>query len=157
MLGDNIHIIAHRGNLNGPDMSTENNLSQIEKCISLGYECEVDVWLVGDKFHLGHDAPQHWIDINYLKRHSNALWCHCKNVESLTELLKHSEINCFFHQFDDYTLTSHKNIWTYPGKKTPKNGIVVMPELYPNIKYNKKDIYGVCTDYVETVESFFTE
>ena len=36
--------------------------------------------------------------------------------------------NYFWHQNDDYTITSKGYIWAYPGKKLNKNAIYVLPE-----------------------------
>ena len=57
----------------------------------------------------------------------------------------------FWHQEDDFTLTSSHHIWTYPGKDLTNNSIAVMPENSEEYwEYVKKlDIFGVCTDYVE--------
>ena len=148
-------IIAHRANLNGPNKETENKPEQIQLCILKGYHCEIDVWLINDKLFLGHDEPQYEINLTFILNNVTKLWCHCKHLESFQYLLKFKEINCFFHNVDDYVLTSHLYIWTYPGKQVPEeNCIVVMPEWDKNIKYNK-NISGICTDYVESFESFF--
>lgn len=148
-------IIAHRANLNGPNENTENKVEQIQLCLSKGYHCEIDVWLINNKLFLGHDEPQYETDISFLLENHNKLWCHCKHLESFQYLLKFKEINCFLHNVEDYVLTSHLYIWTYPGKQVPNtNGIVVMPEWHKDIKYDK-NIKGICTDYVESVMSFF--
>lgn len=149
-------IIAHRANLNGPDKSIENSPQQIELCLSKNYDCEIDVWLINNKLFLGHDEPQYEITLSFILKNKDKLWCHCKHLDSFQFLLKYKEINCFYHQSDDYVLTSKGYVWVYPGKDIPNdNGIVVMPEWNPNIKYNKDKIMGICTDYVENIEQFF--
>ena len=147
-------VIAHRANLNGPNLLTENTQEQIMFAISQGFDCEIDLWYVIDKLYLGHDNPQYETNIDFLLQYFDKLWCHCKHLESFEYILKYSELNCFYHQTDDYILTSKKIVWTYPGKSVPQNGIVVMPELFPLIKYDKKSIGGICTDYPVTVDSF---
>lgn len=149
-------IIAHRANLSGPNKLTENSPTQIQFCLSQMYHCEIDVWLINDILFLGHDEPQYKIDISFILENVNQLWCHCKHLESFEYLLKIKEVNCFYHQNDDYVLTSHGHIWVYPGKQMPKeNGILVMPEWDRNIKYDTDGIYGICTDYAENISSFF--
>jgi hypothetical protein len=56
-------------------------------------------------------------------------------------------MNSFWHQEDDYTLTSHGWIWCYPGKTVPLSyrTIAVMPELY-DTDWTK--FGGICSDYV---------
>lgn len=149
-------IIAHRANLNGPNPEKENQIESILACINRGFDVEIDLWYFEDDFYLGHDQADYEIDIAFLLRYSNKLWCHCKNLAAFEKLLNYSEINCFWHQKDDYILTSRKNIWVYPGKKVPENGIVVMPE-WDSEKYEKKYIGGICTDYPMEVDKFLVK
>ena len=150
-------IIAHRGNINGPDPLTENSPLQILLALSQGFECEIDLWYCNDKLYLGHDNPQYETNINFLFNFSDKLWCHCKHLESFIYLLQFDNLNCFYHQTDDYILTSKRIIWVYPGKSVPKDGIVVMPELYPLLKYLDDHIGGICTDYPSQIKSFLIE
>jgi hypothetical protein len=143
-------LIAHRGLFQGPDKNKENSPEQIELSLSKGYDCEVDVWLIYNKWFLGHDEPQYEVPINFLGK--QGLWIHCKNLDALyafSDLPIHYEY--FWHQNDDYTLTSGNWIWTYPGKYLTKNSVAVMPETDEDYwEYVKTlKIFGVCTDYVE--------
>lgn len=137
-----MEFIAHRGNIKGPNPSEENKPEYINKAIEKGYGVEIDVWKIGDKLFLGHDEPQYEIKGSYLK--NPKFWCHAKNIESLEYMLKHN-IHCFWHQEDNYTITSKGYIWCYPGKKTPVGSICVMPEKYNTEKYDM--CYGVCSDF----------
>ena len=61
-----------------------------------------------------------------------------------------SGYNYFWHQEDDYTLTSKNFIWAYPRKLYTPNTVIVMPE-WGNMSYDSlrdADCYGVCSDYV---------
>ena len=142
-------IISHRGNLEGSDLLKENNPDQIKKVLNLGFDVEIDMWLVDNKeFLLGHDKPIYSIYNEFLK--IDRIWCHCKNLEVLRCLLFFNYgCNYFWHQEDDFTLTNKNYVWTYPGKELTDRSILVLPEQnninYQNIK--DKNIYGVCTDY----------
>ena len=137
-------IICHRGNIYGVNTEFENNPEYLETALSAGFDIETDVWYINNKFLLGHDKPQYEISLDWLKKEH--IWCHCKNVEALYELLKYKSINCFFHDQDDYTLTSHGYIWTYPKNiiLTDKS-IAVMPEKVKG--WNLTNAYGICTDF----------
>jgi hypothetical protein len=135
-------IISHRGNLNGPS-PLENKPYHIRYCLSNNIECEIDVWSINDKFYLGHDYAMYPIDVDFLKL--NGLWCHCKNLEALEKLLE-LNIHCFWHQNDDFTLTSKGFIWTYPNKNIRKNSIIVDNDL--NWREKNYNCYAVCTDYL---------
>ena len=141
-------IISHRGNINGSDLSIENSPDQIDNCIGLGYDVEIDLRIIDNIFYLGHDTPDHVIEFEWLLKNKNNLWIHCKNLESLKHL-SDSDLNFFWHQSDDYTLTSKGYVWTYPGKDVISKSVIVMPEKisFDFSQLKEYDVYGVCTDY----------
>lgn len=147
-------LIAHRGNTNGHNSKTENHPDQIIKCIENGYDVEVDLRYdtKTDTLWLGHDAPQHMITWWWLAGKADYLWIHCKDIQTLHEFsTKTSSYNYFWHQNDEYTLTSKNYIWSYPGKSYTSNTVIVMPEtvnidLKMLLVYN---CYGICTDFVD--------
>ena len=145
-------FIAHRGNTNGPDQF-ENSPEHIDKAISLGFDVEVDVWVDGYKIFLGHDEPQYKIDNFFLEKRRNNIWCHAKNIHALKYLLD-NRFHVFFHDKDDYTLTSKGYIWSYPGTTLVEGSICVVPEMMTQdpdyLEKNIHLIHGVCSDYVQT-------
>ena len=42
-------LIAHRGNINGPNPEKENHPDYINTAIKSGYDVEVDVWFIDNK------------------------------------------------------------------------------------------------------------
>jgi hypothetical protein len=132
-------IIAHRGNLNGPNPMTENQEHTITKAIKEGFDCEIDVWKVDDELWLGHDGPEHKTSLEFLETHVSKLWVHCKNLDALTALK--DSFNCFFHDKDTYTLTSKGFIWGNIDSPTNAKVICVMPTGEIG------ECFGVCTDY----------
>ena len=145
-----MRLIAHRGNKNGPNKEMENRPEYILDTLSLGYNCEIDVRYIGEDFYLGHDDPDYIIEIDFLLRNSNSLWIHCKNIEALHILLNHPELNIFWHQDDNYTLTSKNYIWCSPNMDTTKKSIIVMPEWH-NFEISN-NAFGVCSDYIYKIE-----
>jgi hypothetical protein len=141
--------IAHRGLFEGPDKDKENNPEQIDKAVEMGYDVELDVWWINNKWFLGHDGPTYQVDFEYINQRD--VWAHCKNLDALYHIGK-QPVYChyFWHQEDDFTLTNSGKIWTYPGRDLTNNSIAVVPERCENYwKYVKNvDIFGVCTDYV---------
>ena len=152
-----LRIISHRGNLSGPDKSTENSSKQVDLVLSLGLECEIDVWCVNGEMLLGHDSPKEMVPLEWLDSRSSKLWIHCKNLESLDYFSStSSELNYFWHQTDDYSLTSLGYIWAYPGKPLSPRSILVLPELYTDLSEESlylgdRKLYGICSDYVSKV------
>ena len=143
-------LIAHRGLTEGPDVNLENRPEQIELTLSQGFHCEIDVWRKKDEWILGHDRPDYKVDEKFIGR--QGLWLHCKNLDALLELsTRPIQYEYFWHQEDDFTLTSGQYIWTYPGKELTRNSIAVQPEARPDWwTWTKscKNIAGVCTKYV---------
>ena len=141
--------ISHRGNIEGPNPELENSVPYIEKALSLGYEVEIDVWLIKEKYYLGHDNPQYKVEKSFLT--DNRIWCHAKNLEALEDMRLSKNIRFFWHQEDDATLTSDNFIWTFPGKMLVKNSICVMPErssINPS-DTSLKNCVGVCSDFIK--------
>ncbi len=142
-------IIAHRGNLKGPDPINENKPEYLEFAIDKGFEIEVDVWVQSEKIFLGHDNPAFEINIDFLNKFKSKSWFHAKNIEALEFFTKYSldqnDLNYFWHENDDYTLTSQGWIWAYPNKYSNFKSIAVLPEIH---KTKIQNFSGICTDYV---------
>ena len=144
-------VICHRGNTFGPDPDNENKPEVIDYCISQGYDIEIDLWAHKSGLYLGHDEPTYFISIDYLTSLKTRLWIHCKNLKASTELFKYRGFNYFMHDKDDYTLTSHGYVWTYPKPQNVFSYNQVLLDFYPNVnfeKYKLLGIHGVCVDYV---------
>jgi hypothetical protein len=144
-------LISHRGNIDGPEEKSENDPKRIDLCINLGYCVEIDLRVKNKKLYLGHDEAQYEIDENWLLQRKNNLWVHCKEKESFNEALKLRRLNCFWHDTDDYTMTSFGYVWAYPGKESVGSMcIAVMPErCWAPEETLKKSFFGICTDEID--------
>lgn len=150
----NMILIAHRGNLHGPNPLHENEVSYVQEALHFGYDVEIDLWYVPDEnqLYLGHDDPQHKCTTAFIQQ--NRVWIHCKNTDALVYCKDNNITNPYFwHQEDDVTLTSNGELWTYPGKKLTRHSIAVMPETerFKNIRICQ----GICSDYVGHGLDFF--
>ena len=114
-------LIAHRGNIIGPNIDEENKPEYLIKTINKGFFVELDLWVVNNKLYLGHDNPQYIIDYSFLSEYKD--------------------------NSDECVLTSKGYIWTYPGKTLTDKSICVMPERTVNTD-NLNICAGICTDYV---------
>jgi len=150
--------IAHRGNTEGQNTELENSPNYVEDAIRQGCQVEIDLWIREKELFLGHDAPQYLISEEWLTDRRNYLWVHCKNVEALSFLRNHMTyghgLHYFWHQEDDYTITSNGIIWAYPGKPlyNGRNIVCVMPE---RTNYSNEQItscYAVCSDFVSNMK-----
>lgn len=139
-------IISHRANLKGPHSAIfgENHPSSIYNVIHQGFDVELDVWFIDNRFLLGHDNPEYEVDKSFFN--DSKMWIHCKNVEALYQLLK-LNTNVFYHDQDDCVLTSKGFIWHYPKNQILTDiSIAVMPERVPN--WDLTNAYGICTDFL---------
>lgn len=141
-------FIAHRGNLFGPDPANENKPEYLLEAISKGFYVETDLWVFGNRLFLGHNIPQYEIEIDFLLKIKNNLFCHCKNINALYYIIKHynTEIECFFHNNDECVLTSKQKIWNSPGKELSSLSICVMPEIVS--QQIDTTCFGVCSDFI---------
>lgn len=141
-------LISHRGNTNGKNPLLENSPNYLDKAVSLGYAVETDLWNIKGQWVLGHDKPIYPIDS--LRLYHPKYWYHCKNIEALERCmeLRHFGLKFFWHEQDNYALTSNGYLWVYPGKHIPEyRGIAVLPERVPN--WDITFSVGVCSDYIE--------
>lgn len=141
-------IISHRGNLNGPNPQRENMEDYIDEALNAGFQCEVDLWQEKNKLYLGHDEPMYEVEYDFLASRGVHLIVHAKNFGALSYLYM-TNLNYFWHQTDEYTLTSRRWIWMYSGNRTFNSySIMACPEDAGF--YNRDDlpdIGGVCTDF----------
>lgn len=137
-------LVSHRGNISGPNPENENHPDYITGALSLGFDVEVDIW--GDKeLWLGHDKPQYKCSISFLINNYQKLWIHCKNLMAIDILSEFKVLNYFWHQNDDFTLTSKNFIWTYPGKHVCNKSVLVVDDAR---EYAGPICFGLCSDYL---------
>lgn len=131
-------IISHRGNLNGINKDTENNPHHIIEVLKK-FDVEIDVWFIENKWYLGHDEPQYEVDCHFF---TDTMWLHCKNLDACTKL-SDTNLNWFWHENDQMTLTSKGYKWVYPNIYI-QNGITVE---FGHNKNLPNYIMGICTNY----------
>ena len=137
-------LISHRGNTDGKNPSEENRVEYIDRTLGEGFEVEIDIRLVDGKLFLGHDEASYEVEMSWLEVRKERLWIHCKNLDAL-EFFSLTDFNYFWHDTDDYTLTSKGFIWAYPCKNVSQNSIAVLPEICDTMPEN---CAGVCSDFV---------
>jgi hypothetical protein len=139
-------FIAHRGNVAGKT-NKENRPDHVLSAIEHGFDVEVDVRGYNDRLWLGHDKMDYLVSGSLLRELIPHTWFHCKNLEALEYFASRPwlDANYFWHQQDDYTITSHGNIWAFPGKPVSKNSVILLPEYFGYII--DMNAYGICTDF----------
>lgn len=142
-------LIAHRGNIYKPIPELENSPGYIIEALVKGFDVEIDVWKIGEKFYLGHDEPAYEVDASFFK--DNRMVCHAKNIHAFEYMLANN-FHCFWHDQDSFAMTSWGIIWTVYKKGTyiPNNSIQVIQAHYQTVVDISplKNCYGVCSDCV---------
>jgi hypothetical protein len=149
-------FIAHRGNLHGSNPNLENDPAYIDTALAAGFFAEIDIRKHSEKdlFFAGHDNRQYDLSLSWLEKRKQKLFIHAKDISTLSYFISRSdcrEWNAFWHQKDEYTLTTSGLIWAYPGSSIDLNCICVMPEL---VEYHKRDLeqcFGICSDNVASL------
>ena len=115
--------------------------------IDCGYDVEIDVRYIDNSFYLGHDVPAYKVTTEWLFDRADKLWIHCKNLKALYILKGYTKFNYFYHDKDDFTLTSKGYVWTYPLKEICPDSVLVCPTIEQTKFYANKNITGICTDW----------
>jgi len=140
-------FISHRGNLTGPNPGQENRPEYILAALAAGFDCEIDARLdeASGEWRLGHDSGLYPIPYSFLLH--PRLWVHCKNGAALRALCADRRVHCYWHDGDDYTLTSRGIMWVYPNK--PVLGPRSVAVMFSNPEQLlDTEIFGVCSDHV---------
>jgi len=156
-----IALISHRGNLTGPNPQKENTPDYIGQALHQGFHVEVDVWGVEGQLqlYLGHDGPMYPVPFNFIRDRIESLWVHCKNIYALALMRAFlPEARYFFHQTDDYAITSWHDIWCYPGKEPyAPHAVIVMPETWTVLEdlpsfCLSTNVRGICSDLIAEIK-----
>ncbi len=140
-----MQLISHRGNLTGPSKN-ENDPEYILESLNYCNFTEVDIWVKNQTIYLGHDDPQYIVEHEFLA--DDRLIFHAKNLKAF-EYCLHNDLHCFWHNVDDYTLTSQNYIWTYPGKQVSAQYKSIIVDNSSDWRGKNYNCYGVCTDYIK--------
>lgn len=143
-------LISHRGNISGQNGFTENTHEVIKKALSLGYYVEVDVRYDHSRgFYFNHDemdTPNIRENKYFAHFDTERMIYHAKDLKSL-EMLKERGYHYFFHDKEEYTITSQGWIWANIGSKLSSETVCVCPEK--GFNGNLMKCFGICSDFIE--------
>jgi hypothetical protein len=141
--------ISHRGNLYGPRPEEENNPDYIKIALSL-LPVEIDCWKLEGKYYLGHDDPKFEVGRDFLLQKN--LLLHAKNSEILREFANTPTVEVFWHENDNFTITSKQRIIYHSrhdldnSKDVSSRVIFVKLNLTPPVISSASNI-SILTDY----------
>ena len=148
-------LISHRGNFSGIYSDRENKPSYIDTTLSLGYDVEVDIRYVNDKFYLGHDNPDFLVSEKWITERKDYIWFHCKDLLSAQKFKKMDcEIKYFCHSSDDFVLTSTNHTWVHNLElELDDTCIIPLLDIKSIENYNNQLVYAICTDFINILKS----
>ena len=150
-------FISHRGNISGKNIELENSPDYIIDALAKGYDVEIDLRMVGEKFFLGHDSPDYEVSIGWIQEKKDRLYIHAKTIETAVALSSLDGMNFFFHTDDACTITSMGMVWVHPISNPVPGAIFVMPE-YRDIKMDAlAGCSGICSDDVLHYQRSYNE
>lgn len=145
-----MRLISHRGNISGPSPLVENTHGFIQAAIDDGYDVEIDVRLINGSLYLGHDNPEHPVELTWLMDRKHNLWIHTKNFGALDFLLGKG-LKVFYHQLEKHTVIGNTNvIWSHDLSEASERSIIPLISL-DDVLLNKNlsmRFYGVCSDHI---------
>ena len=147
---EKLRFIAHRGNISGKEVESENKIYYVLKALDQSYDVEVDVRSKEGEIYIGHDYCQEKFPFEKFQIHAHKMWIHCKDLESLRHFK--SEVvgwNYFFHDNDLATLTSSGVIWLHENAGVVPGGVLVHLKDNP-IKTG--NLFGICADNFKNIE-----
>lgn len=146
-------LISHRGNIDGKNITLENDYEYVLNAINNNYQVEIDIWIIKTKLYIGHDEPKYESKKYKINELNHLYWFHAKNLDALLFLIKNNFKQYFWHQNDDFALTNNNLIWTYPNKELSKNSIAVLPELANYTNKQLRNCYGICSDVISSYKN----
>lgn len=145
-------FISHRGNTVGKS-DRENQPEYVSLALDGGYYVEIDVWKTCAGVFLGHDTPQYQVPFDFL--YDDKLLCHAKNLDAMFFLMER-DVHYFWHQEDDYVLTSRSIFITHPRAELMPGSIAMLPEIKG--MWTDKQLWsasGICSDEISRYRKVF--
>jgi hypothetical protein len=140
-------LYSHRGNLSGKSRF-ENEPAFLEEAIAAGFHVEADLWRIDGSYFLGHDGPEHKVDLERFDRPE--VMFHLKNAH--VPPLKQAD--AFAIDNDRFVLTMRGFLWTNYGQPANDRSIMCAPDLVgvdralqAFIGEIRPHAFGICTDF----------
>lgn len=142
--------IAHRGNYAGRVIKRENTPDYVQEAIDAGYNVMVDAWLLDREWYLGYMFPITVVDKEFFERPE--IWVHAMNLVGYVSLYNNPKVHVFWHNKDDFAITSKGIKWANTGIIT-HDGVMFKPECShistTALQEHTVSPLGICSDDFE--------
>lgn len=141
-----INLIAHRGNLFGPNLLRENQPEYLLSALKQGYSVETDVWYWDGSLQLGHDWPTHPFNIEDFDP-LRTYW-HCKTISTLQYLRQnYPHLQFFYQEKDAASYISNGNYWLSERCRRPDHYYRIIRTVLGFTPGSVRETDQICTDY----------
>jgi len=142
-------LISHRGNIEGRNPERENSPDYIIEAIDQDFNVEIDLWGSGGSLYLGHEPrPNCAYQISEEWLINKPLLIHCKNLDALNSCRKNRRLNFFFHNEDDFAVSTVGWVISHSKIGHVKDAICMLPEIHGIAKHSLNICAGVCSDII---------
>jgi hypothetical protein len=151
-------IVSHRGNLDGPDLTQENSPAYIDKAIRVGFDVEIDLRCIDNELYLGHDYPNHHINLSWLYDRRDRLWIHCKDLRAASIINECGAFRFFCHVSDPFSLIHPYYLWVHDISLITDYTSCIVPLISMddiNSFKHKDRVAGICTDYTNKLKGIY--
>jgi len=153
-----MRVISHRGNVFGPGSQCERK--NIERAYELGYDVELDVWIVNEQFYVGHDEPLYELPLEWIdSAMADRTWFHAKNIFAYNAL-KGLGVRTFMHADESWAPIGALQ-WHHPRLNDSitfkENDVVLDVNGHARIdieRVRKTPPYAICTDWADDWKAF---
>lgn len=137
-------IIAHLGNVRGPNVEQENRFAYVKKALDSGWHVCINVLFYSGGFLLPHASGFDPVPGAFLSK--QRVWCNATTPETLDALCNISA-HCLCMDAAPYSLTSAQFIWTKPNYPLAERAIAVFPEAADAQWLTNFEPAGICSDF----------
>lgn len=151
-------LISHRGNIHGRKPESENHPEYIKIALRSGFYVECDLIVYKGQLILAHPHPDGsvgWSENNRVDEkflQNPHLLVHCKTHETLIVARQIDGCHFFYHDKDDFTVTSKGWPIAHSSQGAKKKTICMLPEINGLSKESIEGCLGVCSDMISFYE-----
>ena len=156
--------ISYQGIYDGSNYEDANTPKQINKALSAGFSCNIDVWRIDNRLYVGNNQPTIEVTERYIQ--GNRFWINAKNTDMQTWIVEQPARlypNYFWFAASTppppYTTASNGKLITPGTVPINTNSVMYIPEIDDRslLTMVKVRAYAICSTYLTTIKRMRNE
>ena len=156
--------ISYQGIYDGSNYEDANTPKQINKALSAGFSCNIDVWRIDNRLYVGNNQPTIEVTERYIQ--GNRFWINAKNTDMQTWIVEQPARlypNYFWFAASSppppYTTASNGKLITPGTVPINTNSVMYIPEIDDRslLTMVKVRAYAICSTYLTTIKRMRNE